>query len=444
MQVWPFFFLTNQQRDCYNVLEKKVGILPLFAFLYRAIPSLSRESRGIRGNYMKIERFHEMLEEIQRERGIHKEALLDAIRVSLLSAAKKKFKDIDEHPEEAIEVRISDEGEVRIIHKEGEKETDVTPKDFGRLAAQTAKQVIIQRIREAEKEEAFGEYTKKQGELITGIVQRREYGGYLINLGRVETVLSMAEQIPGETLRERDRVKLYIVETKKTPKGPFVVVSRSHPGLIKKLFEMEVPELKEGILEIKAIAREAGKRTKVAVFSNDKKIGAVGTCVGHMGARIQNIVRELGPERVDIIEWNENPQAFITNSLSPAKVSKVEINKQEQAAKVYVPEKELSLAIGKEGQNVRLAVKLTGWKIDILSEEEAEKAGKKEKAKKGKEKAKEEVKEKEKEGKKVKVHELAKELGLKSKELIEKLKEMGYEVKAATSAVPEEAVKKLR
>ena len=391
---------------------------------------------------MKIERFHEMLEEIQRERGIHKEALLEAIRVSLLSAAKKIYKGVEEHPEENLEVRISDDGLVRIIHKEGEKEKDITPKDFGRLAAQTAKQVIIQRIREAEKDEAYDEFTKKQGELITGIVQRKEYGGYLINLGRLETVLSMAEQIPGETLRDRERVKLYVVETKKTPKGPFVVVSRSHPGLIKKLFEMEVPELKEGILEIKALAREAGKRSKVAVISHDKKIGAVGTCVGHMGARIQNIVRELGPERVDIIEWNENPTVFITNALSPAKVSKVSLNEEEHSAKVYVPEKELSLAIGKEGQNVRLAVKLTGWKIDILSEEEAEKEVKAAKKKKVKEKVKEE--EKVKVEKKIKVHELAKELGMMSKELIEKLKETGVEVKAANSAVPEEAAQKLR
>ena len=391
---------------------------------------------------MKIEKFGEMLEEIQRERGIHKEALLEAIRASLLSAAKKRFK---EEEEANLDVQISDEGEVRIIHKEGEKEKDVTPKDFGRLAAQTAKQVIIQRIREAEKEETFDEFTKKQGELITGAVQRREYSGYLINLGRIETVLSPAEQIPGETLRERDRVKLYVVEVKKTPKGPFVVVSRSHPGLIKRLFELEVPELKEGILEIKTIAREAGKRTKVAVFSKDKKVGAVGTCVGHMGQRIQNIVRELGPERVDIIEWSDDPVTFITHSLSPAKVSKVETNKKEMSAKVYVPEKELSLAIGKEGQNVRLAVKLTGWKIDILSEEEAKKEEVKKKKKKAEEEAKgkEEAKEKE-EGKKTKVHELAKELGTTSKELIEKLKGMGYEVKAATSIVPEEAWQKLK
>jgi len=393
---------------------------------------------------VKIEKFHEMLEEIQRERGIHKEALLEAIKASLLSAAKKKLKT----EAETLEVQISDDGEFKIIDKVDGEEKDVTPKDFGRLAAQTAKQVIIQRIREAEKTEAFGEFTKKEGELVNGLVQRREYSGYLINLGRLETVLTPQEQIPGEVLRERDRVRLYIVETRKTPKGPFVVVSRAHPNLIKKLFELEVPELKEGILEIKAIAREAGKRTKVAVFSNDSKIGAVGTCVGHMGARIQNIVRELGNERVDIIEWSKKPQAFITNALSPAKVSAVELNKDNMTAKVIVPEKELSLAIGKEGQNVRLAVKLTGWKIDIMSEEEAEKGGKEEA--KAKAKAKEDKAAalnkalEEQEESTTKVHELAKELGLKSNEVIEKLKELGHEVKAANSSVSEEAVKALK
>lgn len=312
---------------------------------------------------MKIDKFSEMLDEIQRERGIHKEALLGAIKASLLSAAKKRFKTAEDE-EDGLSVDISEQGEVRIL-KEGK---DVTPKDFGRLAAQTAKQVIIQRIREAEKDEIFEEYAQKQGDLITGIIQRREYGGYLINLGRIETILPVTEQIPGEILRERDHVKLYLVETRKTPKGPSVIISRAHPGLIKKLFELEVPELKDGTLEIKAIAREPGRRTKIAIFSNDKNVGAVGTCVGHMGARIQNIIREIGPERIDIIEWSDNPVQLITHALSPAKIGKVEINKEEQSAKVYVSSKELSLAIGKEGQNVRLAVKLTGWKIDIVPE----------------------------------------------------------------------------
>lgn len=390
---------------------------------------------------MKIERFSEMLEEIQKERGIDKEALLDAIKVALLSAAKKCFKD----EEENLDVNITDDGEVRIIHKVGKKEKDVTPKDFGRLAAQTAKQVIIQRIREAEKEVTFKEFDKKQGELITGTVQRREYGGYLVNIGRIETVLTPPEQIPGEQLTERERVKVYVVETKKTPRGPFVVISRSHPGLIKKLFELEIPEIKDGVLEIKAIAREAGKRTKIAVYSNDKKIGAVGTCVGHMGNRIQNIVRELGPERVDIIEWKKDTVAFINNALSPAKPSKIDLNEEETSAKVYVPDKELSLAIGREGINVRLAVKLTGWKLDILPDSEKDKKPVKKPldAARGSGQAKEEVKKEEK-VEKVKVSALAKEMGIKSKELIEKLKELGFEVKAANSVIPDEALKKLK
>lgn len=368
---------------------------------------------------MKIERFSEMLEEIQRERGLSKEALLSAVKAALLSAVKKRFLE-----EDVIEVRITDAGEVSIIKIEEGKETDVTPHDFGRLAAQTAKQVIIQRLREAEKDESFDEYSKKQGELITGIVQRREFGGYLVNLGRIETVLSAADLIPGEILRERDHVKFYVVETRKSSKGPLVIISRSHPNLVKKLFEIEIPEIKDGILEIKGITREAGKRTKIAIQSHDPNVGAVGTCVGPMGQRIQNITRELGMERIDIIEWSEDPRVFITHALSPAKVAKIELNETEKTAKVWVPEKELSLAIGREGQNVRLAVKLTGWKIDLTSES----GGKETPAKKAS---------------KVKVHELAKELELTSSELIAKLREMGYSVKAANSTVPEEAVEKI-
>jgi N utilization substance protein A len=180
----------------------------------------------------------------------------------------------------------------------------------------------------------------------------------------------VTEQIPGETLREREHVKLFVVEVLKGPKGPVIVVSRSHPGLVKRLFELEVPEIKEGILEIRSIAREAGRRTKIAIFSKDKNIGAIGTCVGHLGVRIQNIIRELGPERIDIVEWSEKPEVFINNAISPAKSTRVEIDRKEMSAKVYVTEKDLSLAIGREGQNVRLAAKLTGWKIDILAEGE--------------------------------------------------------------------------
>lgn len=371
---------------------------------------------------MQIDKFNEVLEELQRERGIHKEALLDAIRVALLTAAKKNFK---EEQEDALDVRISDTGDFRIIHKTPEGEVDVTPKDFGRTAAQTAKQVIIQKIREAEKEESYGEFAKKQGEIVTGVIQRREYSGYLVNLGRIETLLVPAEQIPGEMLREQERVRLYVVEVNKTGKGPQIVVSRSHPNLVRKLFEMEIPEINDGILEIKAIAREAGKRTKIAILSKDEKIGAIGTCVGHNGVRIQNIVRELGAERIDIIEWSEDPVKFIINALSPAKVSKVIIDREKFESKVYVSDNDLSLAIGKEGQNVRLAVKLTGWKIDILSETAPAQTldGSKDT--------------------KIKVHELAKKMDVKSSDLIEKLQALGFDVKAATSVVPAEAIEKL-
>ncbi|OGC11105.1 transcription termination factor NusA [candidate division WOR-1 bacterium RIFOXYA12_FULL_52_29] len=366
---------------------------------------------------MKIENFNAMLEEIQRERGLSKEVLLDTIRASLLSAAKKRFAEGDN-----IDVQISDTGEVKLLKiVEGAEPEDVTPHDFSRFAAQTAKQVIIQRLREAEKEETFDEYTKKQGEIINGIVQRKEFGGYLVNLGRLETILPITEQIPGEVFRERDRVKFYVVETKKSSKGPLVIISRSHPNLIRRLFEMEIPEIKEGILEIKAIAREPGKRTKVAIYSNDPNVGAVGTCVGKMGQRIQNIVRELGPERIDIVEWSEDQKKFIANSLSPAKVNLVELNDAEKSARVHVADKEVSLAIGKEGQNVRLAVKLTGWKIDLISE--------------GREEKPSEVK-----SQTYKVHELAKELEMTSNDLVLKLREMGYSVKAANSTVPAEAV----
>ena len=349
---------------------------------------------------------------------------METIKASLLSAAKKRFNEGDN-----IDVHISEDGEVKLLKiVEGLEPEDVTPADFSRFAAQTAKQVIIQRLREAEKEETFDEFTKKQGEIVNGIVQRKEFGGYLVNLGRLETILPVTEQIPGEVFRERDRVKFYIVETKKTSKGPLVIISRSHPNLVRRLFEMEVPEIKEGILEIKGIAREPGKRTKVAIFSNDPNVGAVGTCVGKMGQRIQNIVRELGPERIDIVEWSDNPKTFIPNALSPAKVNKVELNEAEKSAKVHVSDKEVSLAIGKEGQNVRLAVKLTGWKIDLISE--------------GRESAPVSAAAAPTEN--YKVHELAKELDLTSTDLIQKLREMGFSVKAANSTVPPEAVIKIK
>ncbi len=381
-----------------------------------------------------------MLETLERERGLKKETLIDAVKAALLSACRRRFKTIDnlevdispdgiarifakkivvtKVKDDSLEISLSEAKKIKEDVKKGEEiKIETTPTDFGRFAAQTAKQVIIQRIREAEKEGAYEEFSAKVSELVSGIIQRRERGGYLVNLGHAETLLPYSEIPMGEVYRPKDRIKIYITEVKKTPRGPIVVISRTHPGLVKKLFEAEVPEIREGVLEIKNISREAGRRSKIAIVSHDKNVGVVGTCVGHMGARIQNIVKELGVERVDIIEWSDNPANFIANSLSPAKVSKVILNEEERTAKVLLPSAQLSLAIGKEGQNVRLAAKLTGWKIDILSEEEEAKVI----APKTEEK--------------IKVKEVSEELGIKSKELIEKLKEIGIEVKTAASTI---------
>jgi N utilization substance protein A len=346
---------------------------------------------------IKIEGFNRALEEIQKERNVDKKVLTDAVAAALLSASKKKLmhaENLDASVDEdgtfvifakkTVVMKVKDPL-LEISKKEAVKidkgakvgdeiKIDVTPSDFGRLAAQTAKQVIIQRIREAEKEGAYEEYIKKQGEILGGIVQRKEMSGYLINLGKIETLLPFSESIPGENYRPKDRIKVLVLETKKTPKGPMITISRAHPSFLKKLFELEVPEVLQGIIEIKGIVREPGRRAKVAVLSKDKNVKAVGTCIGHMGARIQNIVKELGNERIDVIEYSDDIKTYILNALAPAKITKIEIKEGENVARVIVPEGQLSLAIGKEGQNVRLAAKLTGWKIDIVSEEEQKKA----------------------------------------------------------------------
>ncbi|HPD00245.1 MAG TPA: transcription termination factor NusA, partial [Acetivibrio sp.] len=247
-------------------------------------------------------------------------------------------------------------------------EIEVTPRKFGRIAAQTAKQVVVQRLREAERGIIFNEFSNKEGEIVTGIVQRTERRNVIIDLGKTEAVLPQTEQIPGEEYKFNDRIKTYIIEVKKTTKGPQIMVSRTHPGIVKRLFELEVPEIYEGIVEIRSISREPGSRTKIAVFSKDDNVDPVGACVGQKGTRVQAIVDELRGEKIDIIKWSSNPQEYISSSLSPAKVVRVDINEEEKSAKVTVPDFQLSLAIGKEGQNARLAAKLTGWKIDIKSE----------------------------------------------------------------------------
>ncbi|MCT4564101.1 MAG: transcription termination factor NusA [Maledivibacter sp.] len=340
---------------------------------------------------MKNELF-DALDQLEKEKGITKETLLDAIEAALITAYKKNFgsaqnvkvtidrengsvkvysrKEVVEEVEtDLFEISLEEAKKIDPNYEiEDIVEREVTPRNFGRIAAQTAKQVVVQRIREAERSVIFQEYVNRESEIVTGIVQRISKGTVYINLGKIEAVLLANEQIQGEVYKHGNRIKTYIVEVKKTTKGPQIAVSRTHPGLVKRLFELEVPEIHDGIVEIKGISREAGSRTKIAVYSSDPNIDPVGACVGQRGVRVQNIVDELRGEKIDIIKWDEDPSKFISNSLSPSKVLKVEINDEDKSALVVVPDYQLSLAIGKEGQNARLAAKLTAWKIDIKSE----------------------------------------------------------------------------
>lgn len=249
---------------------------------------------------------------------------------------------------------------------------DVTPRNFGRIAAQNAKQVIVQRIREAERGRIYDQFSDKANDIVTGIVQRVENGNIYIALGKIEAVLAPNEQIPGEVYDHADRIKTYVVDVKRSPKGtPQVMVSRTHPGLLKRLFELEVPEIHDGHVEIKSVAREPGMRSKIAVCSTMENVDPVGACVGPRGARVQIIVNELGNEKIDIVKYSEDPAQYVANALSPAKAISTEANLEEKVCRVVVPDQQLSLAIGKEGQNARLAAKLTGWKIDIKSQSQA-------------------------------------------------------------------------
>jgi N utilization substance protein A len=340
--------------------------------------------------------FMDALEQVEKEKGVSKEILLDAIETALATAYKR-----DQKAAQSIEVRIDpDNGDFHVYtHKtvveevEDEKneislaearkinpiyelndlvEFEIYPKEFGRIAAQTAKQVVVQRIREAERGIIYEEYSNRVGDLITGIVQRFEQRNLFVDLGRIEAILPANEQIPTEHYEQGMRLKTYIVEVKKTTKGPQVLLSRARTGLLKRLLELEVPEIQDGLVEIKSVAREPGYRSKVAVTSRDPQIDPVGACVGARGIRIQMIVRELRGEKIDVIPWNANPIDFIVSALSPAKVSEVKILPSKKTAIVIVPDFQLSLAIGKEGQNARLAAKITGWKIDIKSESQAE------------------------------------------------------------------------
>lgn len=342
--------------------------------------------------------FMEALDELVVDRGIDKEILIDTIEQALLTAYKKNFGSaqnvrvefdrdkgdikvfsqrvvVDESDlyDTFLEIELADAREINPNYELGDIiEHEVTPKNFGRIAAQTAKQVVVQRIREAEREIVYNEFIEKENEIITGEVARANKNVVYVNLGRIEGIMTQSEQIPFENYKAGQKIKFYILEVKKTNKGPQIVVSRSHPGLVKRLFEEEVPEIYEGIVQIKSVAREAGSRTKMAVKSIDEKIDPIGACVGPKGLRVKNIVDELGDEKIDIIKYSEDPAEFISAALSPSKVVRVDIDEDEKSALVIVPDYQLSLAIGKEGQNARLAAKLTNWKIDIKSESQAE------------------------------------------------------------------------
>lgn len=317
------------------------------------------------------------LKQIELEKGLSVDTVLEALQDALLTAYKKNYLGLEAAEEIDGRIDIDEEtGEIKVFEmRENEdgvsEEVEVTPDNFGRIAAQTAKQVIIQRIREAEREMMFDEYHGREGDIVTGIVQQSDQRYTLVDLGKVEALLPPSEQVRGERYEHGARVKVYIVDVRRTTKGPQIMVSRTHPGLLKRLFELEVPEIYDGLVEIKAVAREGGQRSKVAVASNDANVDPVGACVGAKGSRVRMIVSELRGEKVDIVEWKEDPAEFVANAISPAKVKEVIVDTENLTAEVIVPDNQLSLAIGKEGQNARLAAKLTGWRIDILSETQA-------------------------------------------------------------------------
>jgi N utilization substance protein A len=340
------------------------------------------------------------LAELEAERGIDRETLLEAVEAALISAYRRNYGTgenvgvridrgtgqidvyvsrtvVEEVTEPDLEIALDEARGLDPAYHAGDViEFPVTPRDFGRIAAQTAKQVVVQRIREAERGMIYDEFAQREDDVVTGVVQRVQGRNVFVDLGKTEAYLPPAEQIQGERLDPGDRIKVYVVEVKKTTKGPQVLISRTHPGLLKRLFELEVPEIHDGLVEVKGIAREAGARSKLAVFSRDENVDPVGACVGHKGMRVQTVVNELRGEKVDIVRWSPDPEAYVANALSPSKVSRVLISPEEKVARVVVPDYQLSLAIGRAGQNARLAAKLTGWRIDIRSESQlAEESG---------------------------------------------------------------------
>ncbi len=339
---------------------------------------------------MAISKFLAAINQICDEKGLSRDTVLEIIENALAAAYRKDYGEkgqdirvkfdektgatqvflykqvVDEVEDEAIQMTLAEAKKIKKNAKIGDELSwDVTPSDYGRIAAQTAKQVITQRIKEAERNVLFSEFQDKEDSLLNGVVQQIKNNNVFIDLGKVTAIMFPSEQIIGERYYSGQRIRVYVVKVEEAAKGPQIFVSRAHPEFLRKIFELEVPEIPAGTVEIKSIAREAGSRSKIAVSSSDENIDPVGSCVGQRGMRVQSVLSELGKEKIDIVLWDEDTAVYITNSLSPAKVTEVKIDKKKQEAKVKVPEDQLSLAIGKGGQNVRLAAKLTGWKVDI-------------------------------------------------------------------------------
>ncbi|MGF2615687.1 transcription termination/antitermination protein NusA [Rossellomorea vietnamensis] len=341
----------------------------------------------------------EALNVLEKEKGISRDVIIEAIEAALVSAYKRNFNQaqnvrvdlnletgsmrvfarkeiVDEVFDSRLEISLEDAKQINPGYDTGDiVELEVTPKDFGRIAAQTAKQVVTQRVREAERGIIYSEFADREEDIMTGIVQRQDGRFIYVALGKIEALLPVNEQMPNESYKPHDRIKVFITKVEKTTKGPQIFVSRTHPGLLKRLFEIEVPEIFDGTVEIKSVAREAGDRSKISVSAANEEIDPVGACVGTRGARVQAIVNELKGEKIDIVQWSEDPVTFVANALSPSKVLDVQVDEDAKATRVVVPDYQLSLAIGKRGQNARLAAKLTGWKIDIKSETDARELG---------------------------------------------------------------------
>ena len=340
-----------------------------------------------------VKEFIKAMDELEKERGISKAYLLESLEAALVTAYKKNFEQVDnvkvtidektgeirifsfrtvveEYPDPILEISVEDARKIDKNFNVGDiVNIDIRPKDFGRIAAQTAKQVVVQKIREAERDIVFTEYNDKKGEIVTGLIQKVDEKLVVLDLGKLEGVMLKKEQIETEEYKVNDKIRGYVLSVEKGAKGvPQVLVSRSHPDFVRKLFEFEIPEIYEGLIEIKSVSRDAGSRSKVAVYSKDQNIDPVGSCVGQKGVRIQNIINELKGEKIDVIEWSEDPAVFIAAALLPAQVLAVDVKEEEKFAQVIVPDDQLSLAIGKSGQNARLAARLTNWKIDIKSE----------------------------------------------------------------------------